>query len=217
MARKSVVFGLSLPEEARVKLRRSGIFVQTMVTLEHQHLAKRYVVRGVESGGAVEGFGHYVAFSAEDGSVVPYVCLVESLAVNGPHAVVVAPALVRAEVLRAGGTYELLITRHRPGTNTNGRKPPLVSEIVFRGVHGHLAMGESGLPRFWSRAGEPLEIPEAWAGLVGWAVIGARCIGCGHAHFASTPQPERVAGETRGGTVSDDAGNHASQAIGATA
>jgi hypothetical protein len=191
MAKKhgEMYFGLALPEAARDKLRKAGIFVQTTVTVEHQNLGHRYVVRGVESGGAVESFGHYVAFSAEDGSVVPYVCLVESLAVNGPHAVVVAPALVRAEVLRAGGTYELLITRHRPGARTNGEKPPLVSELLFRGIHGHLAVGDLGLPRFWSRAGEPLEVPEVWTSLVGWAVIGARCIGCGHAHFASTPQP----------------------------
>jgi len=155
MAKRNFVFGLALPQEAREKLRKSGIFVQTVVTVEQQHLAHRYVVRGVESGGAVEGFGHYVAFAGGDGNPLPWLCPVESLAVNGPHAVVVAPVLVRAEMLRVGGTFELLITRHRPGTKASGKKPPLVSELVFRGEHGHLPSGEAGVPQFWSRAGEP--------------------------------------------------------------
>jgi hypothetical protein len=90
MARKNTEthFGLALPKAAREKLRKAGIFVQTAVTVEHQHLAHRYVMRGVESGGAVEGFGHYVTFAGEDGAPLPWVCRVESLAVNGPHAVV---------------------------------------------------------------------------------------------------------------------------------
>ncbi len=34
-------------------LRNSGIYCQPTVSIEHQHLAKRYILRGVESGGAV--------------------------------------------------------------------------------------------------------------------------------------------------------------------
>ena len=34
----------------------------------------------------------------------------EAIGVNGLHAVVVAPVLVRVEILRKGTTYELLIT-----------------------------------------------------------------------------------------------------------
>ncbi|HEX5481689.1 MAG TPA: hypothetical protein VFZ08_03585 [Terriglobia bacterium] len=183
MAKNPNFFGLALPEAAREKLRKVGIFVQTVVTVEHQNLAQRYVVRGVESGGAVDGFGHYVTFAAEDGSPLPYVCRVESLAVNGPHAVVVAPVLLRAEMLRVGHTYELLITRHRPGTVTNGKKPPLVSEVVFRGEHGHLAVGEMGLPRFCSRAGEPVELPKGLTGLLSGTVLGTLCTACDHAHY----------------------------------
>jgi hypothetical protein len=138
MAKNRSFFGLALPEAARERLRRAGIFVQTVVTVEHQNLAQRYVVRGVESGGAVENFGHYVTFAAEDGSPLPYLCPVESLAVNGPHAVVVAPVLVRAEMLRAGNTYELLITRHHPDAKRNGKRPAsLACQCSSRGPGKH--------------------------------------------------------------------------------
>lgn len=183
MAKNRNFFGLALPEGAREKLRRAGIFVQTVVTVEHQNLARRYVVRGVESGGAVEDFGHYVTFTAADGSPLPYLCPVESLAVNGPHAVVVAQVLLRAEMLRAGNTYEVLITRHQPGANTNGKRPPLLSTVLFRGEHGHLASCETGLPVFFTRAGEPLDVPERFVRLVASLTAAARCIGCSHRHY----------------------------------
>lgn len=190
MARKGseMAFGLGLPEAAREKLRRAGIFVRTVVTVEHQHLAHRYVVRGVESGGAVKGFGQYVTFAAEDGAALPWLCRVESLAVNGPHAVVVAPVLVRAEMLRAGNTYELLITRHRPGAGTNGKRRALASELLFRGRHGHLAEGERGLPAFWTHGGEPLPVPDRFMRVVASLVAATRCAPCEHSHFLADPK-----------------------------
>ena len=51
--------GLRLSRQALRVLKERGIFVQAAVSLEHQHLAKRYVVRGVESGGAVGDIGRY--------------------------------------------------------------------------------------------------------------------------------------------------------------
>jgi hypothetical protein len=186
--RMETQFGLALPEAARQKLRKAGIFVQTAVTVEHQHLADRYVVRGVESGGAVERFGHYLTFAAEDGSPLPWLCPVESLAVNGPHAVVVATVLVRAEMLRVRDTYELLITRHRPSAVTNGKKrPPLASDLLFRGRHGHLAQGESGLPTFFTRGGEPLAVPERFSRVAASLVTATMCAPCDHSHFLIDP------------------------------
>ncbi|HEX5481849.1 MAG TPA: hypothetical protein VFZ08_04410 [Terriglobia bacterium] len=187
MAKNRNFFGLALPEGAREKLRRAGIFVQTMITVEHQHLARRYVVRGVESGGAVEGFGHYVTFAAEDGSPLPYLCPVESLAVNGPHAVAVAQVLLRAEMLRAGHTYELLITRHQPGAKRNGKRPVLLSAVAFRGEHGYLGAGEPSLPVFFTRAGEPLGVPENFVHLVASLTAATCCAGCCHSHFLLDP------------------------------
>jgi hypothetical protein len=190
MARKRMEtqFGLALPEGAREKLRKAGIFVQTAVTVEHQHLADRFVMRGVESGGAVEGFGHYVTFAAEDGSPLPCLCRVESLAVNGPHALVVAPVLVRAEMLRVGHTFDLLITRHRPSVVTNGKKrPTLASDLLFRGRHGHLGEGGDGVPAFFTRGGEPLRAPQQFLRLVASLVQGSQCCGCEHSHGLVAP------------------------------
>lgn len=186
--RNEIHFGMAIHRVALEKLRKAGILIRPAVTIEHQHLAHRYVVRGVESGGAVEGFGHYVTFAAEDGSRLPWLCRVESLAVNGPHAVVVAPALVRAEMLRVVNTYELLITRHSPGALVNGKKPALASELLFRGRHGHLPENEIGMPEFWSRAGEQIVAPERFVRVVAALVEGCRCCGCEHSHYLKAPE-----------------------------
>ena len=62
--------GLRLSPEALRVLKERAIFVQAAVRLEHQHLAKRYVVRGLESGGAVGDLGRYVTFAQEDGQPI---------------------------------------------------------------------------------------------------------------------------------------------------
>ena len=84
--------------------------------------------------------GHYVTFSGEDGEPLAYLHPIDAIGVNGVHAVVVAPVLVRVEMLRTGRTYELLITGYRIGEAENGRRPPLESQVLFRGVHGYLAL-----------------------------------------------------------------------------
>src|SRR6266568_3724730 len=55
--------GLTLPKRVLRRLNEVGIFAQSQVSLEHQHLAKRYVVRGIESGGAVKDLGRYVPWA----------------------------------------------------------------------------------------------------------------------------------------------------------
>jgi len=102
-----------------------GISGRPGVSLEHQHLAHRYVVRGVESGGAIGEIGHYVSFAGDNGEPLAYLHPVDAIGVNGPHAVVVAPTVVRVEMLRTGRTYELLITRYEAGATENGLRPPL--------------------------------------------------------------------------------------------
>ena len=150
-------------------LKERGIFAHSPVSLEHQHLAKRYVVRGLESGGAVGELGRYVTFTQEDGQPIEWLHPVEAIGVNGLHAVVVAPVLVRVEMLRKGRTYELLITQHRPGVTNDGKRPPLETRLLFRGIHGRLDLDLSGkdkdkagtvLPTFYSRAGEEVGIPK---------------------------------------------------------
>ena len=103
-------------------LKERGILADLPVSLEHQHLAKRYVVRAIQSGGAVGDLGRYVTFTTEDGQPIEWLHPVEAIGVNGLHAVVVVPALVRVDMLRTGRTYDLLITQHRPGENANDGK-----------------------------------------------------------------------------------------------
>src|SRR5271165_787742 len=195
--RLSDVLGLTLSRQALRVLKERGIFAHSPVSLEHQHLAKRYVVRGLESGGAVGDLGRYVTFTQEDGQPIEYLHPVEAIGVNGSHAVVVAPVLVRVEMLRKGRTYELLITQHRPGATSDGKRPPLETRLLFRSIHGRLDLDLSGkdqdkagtvLPTFYSRAGEEVRIPKRFRPVVR-AIVGAvHCNGCFHCHFVRPPQ-----------------------------
>jgi hypothetical protein len=49
-----------------------------------------YVLRGVESGGAVADLGAYSSFVAEDSHALPWLQRVDSIGVNGVHAIVVS-------------------------------------------------------------------------------------------------------------------------------
>src|ERR1035441_4877988 len=204
--RFSDALGLRLTRQALRVLKERGIFAHSPVSLEHQHLANRYVVRGLESGGAVGDLGRYVTFTTEDGRPIEWLHPVEAIGVNGLHAVVVAPVLVRVEMLRTGRTYELLITQHRPGLTNDGKRPPLETRLLFRGIHGRSDLDLSGkdkdkagtvLPTFYSRAGEEVRIPKRFRQAVR-AITGAvHCDGCVHCHYVRPPKKE----EERGSSV----------------
>jgi hypothetical protein len=195
--RFSDVLGLRLSRQALRVLKERGIFAHSAVSLEHQHLAKRYVVRGLESGGAAGELGLYVTFTTEEGQPIECLHPVEAIGVNGLHAVVVAPVLVRIEMLRKRRTYDLLITQHRPGLTNDGKRPPLETTLLFRGIHGRLDLELSEkdkdkagtvLPTFYSRAGEEVGIPKRFRPVVR-AIVGAvHCNGCFHCHFVRPPQ-----------------------------
>jgi hypothetical protein len=184
--------GLKLPGRVRSQLRQVGILARAEVGLEHQPLARRYVIRGMESGGAIREMGHYVTFCGEDGGPLPYLHPIDAIGVNGVHAVVVAPVLVRVEMLRTGRTYELLITDFRIGEAKNGRRPPLESQTLFRGVHGYQELELWGkdkesaglvVPNFYSRGGEHLEVPAKFQAVTRAVTKAAACCGCSHCHY----------------------------------
>jgi len=191
--------GLRLSRQALRILKERRIFAQSSVRLEHQHLAKRFVIRGMESGGAVGDLGRYVTFARENGQPIDYLHPVDTIGVNGLHAVVIAPVLVRVEMLRKKQTYELLITEHRPGNFGDGKRPALETKVLFRGIHGRLELdlsrddkSHSGfvMPTFYSLAGEEAPIPKRFREAV-WAITKAvNCIGCSHCHFCRRP-PQR--------------------------
>ena len=188
--------GLRLSRQALRVLKERGIFVQAAVSLEHQHLAKRYVVRGLESGGAVGDLGRYVTFAREDGQPIECLHPVEAIGVNGLHAVVVAQVLVRIEMLRKGRTYELLITQHRPGEPIDGKRPALETKVLFRGIHGRLELDLAGndknqagavVPTFYSFAGEEVAIPKRFQQVIRAITAAVSCTGCSHSHFVRAP------------------------------
>jgi hypothetical protein len=123
--------------------------------------------------------------------------LVDAIGVNGLHAVVVASALVRIEMLRKGRTYDLLITRHQPAEAIDGKRPALETKVLFRGVQGRLELDLSGkdkqqagavLPNFYSLAGEDVAIPKRFREAIQAVTKAVNCIGCAHCHFARAPQ-----------------------------
>ncbi len=188
--------GLTLARRVLRRLDEVGIFAQPSVSLEHQHLAGRYVVRGIESGGAVKEIGRFVTFCGPDGEPLAYLHPIDAIGVNGVHALVIAPVLVRIELFRAGRTCQLLITKHQPGKVENGRRPPLENSVLFRGVNGFLDgesfrkedhLPASAMPRFWSRSGEQREILPAFVAAVRGATTGATCVGCSHTHCLVAP------------------------------
>jgi hypothetical protein len=195
--RFSDALGPRLTRQALRVLKERGIFAHSPVSLEHQHLAKRYVVRGLESGGAAGELGRYVTFTQEDGQPIEWLHPVEAIGANGLHAVIVAPVLVRVEMLRKGRTYELLITQHRPGATNDGKRPPLETRLLFRGIHGRLDLDLSGkdkdkagtvLPTFYSRAGEEVRIPKRFRQSVRAITAAVHCDGCFHCHYVRPPQ-----------------------------
>ncbi len=181
------------------RLGETGIFVRPEVSLEYQSLARRYVVRGVESGGAVAEIGRYVSFAGENGEQLVWLQPIDSLAVNGVHAVIVAPVVTRIEMFRAGRTYELSITKHRPSEVQNGSWPKLLAEEVFRGTNGYLGLelwgkdkvlSGSVLPQFFTRAGEEIGVPAAFAPATKALAAAVNCVGCTSSHYLSPAEPE---------------------------
>lgn len=184
--------GLRFPTIILRHLRNAGIYCQPTISIEHQHLAKRYVLRGVESGGAVADLGAYSSFTDEQGNALAWLQRVDSVGGNGVHAVVVAPILVRIEMLRVQRTYDVLVTRHSLRTNGDGRRPRLDSSVLFYGRRGTLEMelwGKDGAfrgaacPVFFSRSGETLRVPDEFREAVARISAAVCCIDCRHCHL----------------------------------
>lgn len=190
--------GLTLPQKVLRTLRQAGIFAQPSVTLHYQELARRYILRGLESGGASGDTGRYVTFADDEGRPLECLHAVESFTANGTHAVAIAPVLVRADMVRKGQTYELLVTRHSLVPAEHGPRPTLVNQALFRGVHGRIELdlttgnkNKTGdiVPTFYSLAGEAVTLPALVLAMVQAATRGANCLHCSHLHYLQRPKP----------------------------
>jgi hypothetical protein len=166
--------GLRLPVATLKSLQATGIYCRPSVSVEHQHLAGKYVLRGAESGGAVAELGAYCSFVDEAGQPISWLQRVDSIAVNGVHAIVVAPVLLRLQLVRVRHTYDLLISKYVLASVDGGKRPALQSSIMFYGRRGTLEMDLCGKdssftgmvrPLFFSRSGETAAIPAMFEGL----------------------------------------------------
>jgi len=184
--------GLRLPPVTLKQLQSAGIYCQPSVSIEHQHLAKRHVLRGVESGGAVADLGAYSSFVDEQGRLLPWLQRVDSIGVNGVHAIVVAAVLVRVEMVRILRTYDLLITRHSLAVSVAAQRPRLESSILFYGRRGSLEMElwakdaafrGAVSPVFYTRSGEAVTLPSEFQEAVGRITEAVCCTGCRHSHL----------------------------------
>lgn len=190
-------YGLSLPQQTLRALEKRGIYCQPSVSIEHQHLARRYVLRGVESGGAVADMGRYCAYLDADGSPAPWLQQIDSISGNGRHAIVIAPELVRIEMLRVGHTYELAIARLWLESVEGQTRPAIATAPVFRGHQGTLAvelwnaenksLRGAVAPVFYTSAGERLSLPDGFQEAIRKITGATACLACKHTHIAVAP------------------------------
>lgn len=189
--------GLSLPAGVLKALHKRGIYCVPGLSVEHQHFAKRYVLRGVESGGAVSDMGRACAFVAQDGSPLSWLQSLHSLAVNGRHAIFLAERLVRLEMLRSLQSYELVITSHGLSRVGTRKRPEVKSALIFRGKDGQLPfelwkekcreLRGKVAPIFYDRAGEVIQLPHHFEEAVRELTLAVCCIGCRHTHLGVPP------------------------------
>ena len=136
--------------------------------------------------------GAYSSFTDEQGNALAWLQRVDTVGVNGVHAIVVAPVFIRIEMLRVERTYDLLITRHSLQTTGVGQRPRLGSSIIFYGRRGTLEMELWGkdaafrgtvCPAFFSRSGEALPVPVDFQNAVSCISAAVCCVGCRHCHL----------------------------------
>lgn len=192
--------GLRLPAAALKGLQRAGIYCQPAISIEFQERARVYVVRGVESGGAVADIGAYCGFVDCNGAPLSTLQAVNAVGVNGLHVAVLSPAFVRVQMFRARTNYELLVTTHSLVSREGKGRPVLRNSLLFRGRHGNLNMDLWGkdsqlrgtvAPVFYSRCGEQIAAPGKYYDAIVWATAGTCCVGCRHTHLANFEVTER--------------------------
>ena len=190
-------YGLSLPQQTLRALEKRAIYCQPSISIEHQHLARRYVLRGIESGGAVADMGRYCAWLDTDGNPAPWLQQIDSISGNGRHAIVIAPELVRIEMLRIGHTYELAILRLWLKSEEGHTRPAIATAPLFRGRQGTLAvelwsaenksLRGTVAPVFYTAAGEALHLPDRFDEAIRKITGAVACLGCKHTHIAVAP------------------------------
>jgi len=110
---------------------------------------------------------------------------------------VIAPELIRIEMLRIGHTYEIAISKHSLANNGSRVRPVISSTLLFRGNQGTLAIDlwdtenkrlrGSIAPVFYTPAGEIRPQPERFDDAIRETTGALACLGCKHTHIAVPP------------------------------
>jgi len=128
---------------------------------------------------------------------LPWLQSLDSIAVNGRHAIFLAESLVRVEMLRTVRTCELAITLHTLSHAPGSIRPAVASTVLFRGRDGvlpvdlwkeeHRALRGKLTPIFYDRAGEVLHMPQRFEEAIGKVTSAVCCVGCKHSHVGVPP------------------------------
>jgi len=122
--------GLTLPEPTLTRLRTVGIWCDANLTIQRRD--QDWLIRGQESGGAVNDIGRYVSFCKEDGSPLSWLQPVKNFMPNGLHAILLAKGpIVRMDMYRFETSYDLLITSHTLAPEEGTPKPKLETRLIF--------------------------------------------------------------------------------------
>ena len=124
---------------------------------------------------------------------MPWLQTIDSLAVNGPHAVVIAPVVTRIEMLRIARTYELCITRHRPSQWKPGTVPNFVPKNCFAARMGILLWNSGAKTRISAAVSgrssshvpaRRSNCPAGFGDAVKAVTSGVTCLNCSHPHYS---------------------------------
>jgi hypothetical protein len=147
--------------------------------------------------------GRTCAYLSPDGLPLPWLQSVDSLAVNGRHAIILAESLVRIEMLRMVRTCELSISLHALSLQPGRTRPEITSKLLFRGRdgvlplelwrEGHRSLRGQLAPVFYTRAGEVMKMPQRFEEAIRKISAAVCCIGCKHTHIGVPPEVQGVA------------------------
>ena len=131
---------------------------------------------------------------------MPWLQSLDSIAVNGRHAIFLAESMVRVEILRTVRTCELAITLHTLSHMPGRNRPEVATTLLFRGRDGvlpldlwkeeHRARRGKLTPIFYDRAGEVLHLPQQFEEAIRKVTSAVCCVGCKHSHVGVPPVAE---------------------------